>query len=416
MSKIQTVLFTYLLILFASCNQIIPIKAFADDSLNDIPNKIDKKRVCLNMIVKNESHVITRCLASVLPLIDYWVIVDTGSNDGTQTIIKEYLKEIPGELHESQWINFAYNRNEALELAKGKADYILFIDADEMLEYSYNYYWPNLEKDRYDMTMLFGNLQYDRVALVKSILDWKWYGVLHEYLYSPDCKTVESLVNIYRTTGKDGHRSSDLQKFLKDARVLEAALKEEPDNVRYRFYLAQSYRDAGEFELAIENYKKRAEAGGWDQEVYYSLYQIAKLNQTIDADPKIVIEAFYTAFFYRPTRAEPLCALAKLYRSLNMFEQAYETASLGMTIPFPQDTLFVETAPYQYDLALECSVAAYWKGDFQECRDLSLQLLQKKDLPSHIRKTIESNLKFAYIKLAEEIINNTSRKSICSIN
>jgi len=46
-----------------------------------------KPTVCLNMIVKNESEVITRCLKSVLPLIDYWVISDTGSTDGTQKII-----------------------------------------------------------------------------------------------------------------------------------------------------------------------------------------------------------------------------------------------------------------------------------------------------------------------------------------
>ena len=45
----------------------------------------------LNMIVKNEAHVILRCLASVKPWIDSWCIVDTGSSDGTQEIIQNYL-------------------------------------------------------------------------------------------------------------------------------------------------------------------------------------------------------------------------------------------------------------------------------------------------------------------------------------
>src|SRR2546428_69578 len=73
-----------------------------------------KHKICLNMIVKNESHVITRCLGSVLPLIDYWVIVDTGSDDGTQKIIKDFMQEkgVSGELHERPWINFSHNRNE----------------------------------------------------------------------------------------------------------------------------------------------------------------------------------------------------------------------------------------------------------------------------------------------------------------
>src|SRR5579872_2737177 len=88
-----------------------------------------KPTVCLNMIVKDESEVIERSLSSIKHLIDYWVIVDTGSTDGTQTIIKKFLKGIPGELHERKWVDFAQNRNEALDLAKNKGDYLLFIDA-----------------------------------------------------------------------------------------------------------------------------------------------------------------------------------------------------------------------------------------------------------------------------------------------
>src|SRR5580704_1601575 len=58
------------------------------------------KTICLNMIVKNESRVIQRCLDSVKHIIDYWVIVDTGSTDGTQNVIKDFMKDIPGDLYE----------------------------------------------------------------------------------------------------------------------------------------------------------------------------------------------------------------------------------------------------------------------------------------------------------------------------
>jgi glycosyltransferase involved in cell wall biosynthesis len=69
--------------------------------------------ICLNMIVKNEAPVIGRCLASVRPLIDQWVIVDTGSTDGTQALIREALADLPGVLIERPWVDFAHNRNEA---------------------------------------------------------------------------------------------------------------------------------------------------------------------------------------------------------------------------------------------------------------------------------------------------------------
>ena len=90
-------------------------------------------RICLSMIVKNESPVIHRCLASVRPWIDHWVIVDTGSSDGTQDQVRAALAGVPGSLHERPWQDFAHNRNEALDLARAQADYVLFIDADEQL-------------------------------------------------------------------------------------------------------------------------------------------------------------------------------------------------------------------------------------------------------------------------------------------
>ena len=89
--------------------------------------------ICLNMIVKDERHVIGRCLESVKGLIDHGVIVDTGSTDGTPEFITETLAGIPGELHHRPWRDFGTNRSEALELARGTADFMLIIDADEQL-------------------------------------------------------------------------------------------------------------------------------------------------------------------------------------------------------------------------------------------------------------------------------------------
>ena len=81
--------------------------------------KTDAKQpsICLVMIVKNESKVIRRCIDSVRNYINYWVIVDTGSTDGTQDLIKEIMDEygIKGELHERPWVDFGYNRTESLE-------------------------------------------------------------------------------------------------------------------------------------------------------------------------------------------------------------------------------------------------------------------------------------------------------------
>jgi glycosyltransferase involved in cell wall biosynthesis len=133
--------------------------------------------LCLNMIVKNEAGVICRCLDSVRPIVDHWVIVDTGSTDGTQDIIRQHLRDLPGELHERPWLDFAHNRSEALELARGKSDYTLIIDADDTLEFEPDTHLPALTADFYTFDIADTGIAYRRTQLVRSALPWLCKGV-----------------------------------------------------------------------------------------------------------------------------------------------------------------------------------------------------------------------------------------------
>jgi glycosyltransferase involved in cell wall biosynthesis len=80
------------------------------------------KSIGLCMIVRNEAPVIRRCLESMLPLIDYVLIVDTGSTDATRTVVRDFLSEknIAGEVIDEPWQNFAYNRTFALRKLREK--------------------------------------------------------------------------------------------------------------------------------------------------------------------------------------------------------------------------------------------------------------------------------------------------------
>ena len=143
------------------------------------------KTVCLNMIVKDEHQVILRCLASVKTFIDYWVIVDTGSTDGTQELIRNFMKDIPGELFERPWVNFAHNRNEALILAQGKDDYLLIIDADEKIVEIEPLNKSEWDKDCYllEAQNTDGTAFY-RPNFIRNNSTWRWTDVIHEYLIS----------------------------------------------------------------------------------------------------------------------------------------------------------------------------------------------------------------------------------------
>lgn len=363
---------------------------------------LSERKICLNMIVKDESKVIERCLKSVIPIIDYWVIVDTGSTDGTQEIIKKYMKDIPGELHEEPWQNFEYNRNHALKLTKDKADYVFFIDADEQLRFDKDFMMPKLEKDFYHVMIEYGGSRYTRVLLIKSCLDWEWKGVVHEALYCDDAKSSGILKSIANVVTSDGCRSYDPSIFLKDAKLLEDALKKDPKNTRNAFYLAQSYRDAGKHLESIKAYEKRSKMGGWDQEVFWSLYQIGLMRENLKMDLDSIEDSYYAAYVYRPNRAEPLYRLANYYRMQGKYNKCYAIAKLALTIPYPSDLLFVEDWIYQWGLLMEYSVSAYWSGKYLEALSATNKLKKNPNIPDYVVKQADENLKWINQKLSEK--------------
>jgi glycosyltransferase involved in cell wall biosynthesis len=360
-----------------------------------------KKTICLNMIVKNESQVIERCLFSVKPLIDYWVIVDTGSTDGTQEKIKKFLRDIPGELHERPWVDFSHNRNQALVLSKDKGDYLLFIDADEQLLFSESFMLPDLDKDCYFSILVQKNFRFNRILLVNNHLHWHWEGVIHEHLCCPQPNSFEILKEvIHAADTEDGHRQQDPRKCHKDAAVLEAALKKDLGNSRYTFYLAQSYFNAQETALALKNYEKRAEMEGDPQETFWSLYMIGFLQETLQMPSEKIICSYCRAHQYRPSRVEPLFRL--IHHSFKSKHSliGYALAKQALSIPLPDDFFFVECWIYEYGLLLALANTAYEIGKYEEAYSIYQEVLSKPTLSPSSLKDVQHNLSVVQAALA----------------
>ncbi len=318
--------------------------------------------VCLNMIVKDEAPVIARCLASARPLIDHWCIVDTGSSDRTPELIADALAGIPGTLHHRPWKDFGHNRSEAVRLAGAEqCDYLLFIDADEVFAVPESFAWPALTEDAYELTCHYAGVVYARRAMVATRLPWRWVGVLHEY---PDCgNDAHSSVALPQPAihvSHDGARARNPSTYIKDITILEAALRSEPNNARYVFYLAQSYRDCGRWTDARTTYEWRATMGGWDEEVWYSLFQVAVLTERLAEAPERVSAAFLRAFQARPSRAEPLVELASFHRLRAEYGLAYLYAKHAAEMTRPKDRLFVDDASYRWRALDEVAISAYY--------------------------------------------------------
>jgi glycosyltransferase involved in cell wall biosynthesis len=350
------------------------------------------------MIVKNEARVIRRCLDSVRPFIHHWVIVDTGSTDDTQKIIREYLADLPGELHERPWKDFGHNRSEALVFARGKADYILIMDADEVFEVPEGYRLPELVAEQYMVLHRHrssGATAWELGTLVKASLPWRYEGVLHEHIACDEPHERVSLHGPVVWGYFDSARNVDpKKKYANDARVLEEALRDEPKNARYVFYLAQSYRDSDQLDKAREAYERRAAMGGWEEEVYYSLLQVAMLKQRTTRDPKGIVDGFLKAYQYRPSRSESLVELAAHHRSTHEWALAELFARAALAIPLPADILFVDSSAYEWRALDELAIATYYTHKYQESATLNRRLLSEGKLPAEHRSRIQQNLDF----------------------
>jgi glycosyltransferase involved in cell wall biosynthesis len=372
-----------------------------------------KPTVTLCMIVKDESHIIKECLNSVYKYIDYWVISDTGSTDGTQEIIKKFFEEknISGELHQDEWKGFGYNRTLVFDKCKGKADYAFVIDADDYIEGTLPKI-QNKDADAYTLKMGRVDFSWWRTQLFRLDLDWEYVGVLHEYP-RPRAKEIPNIAKlegnyriVARTMGARNLNITPIEKYSRDAEVLEKALIEEPNNTRYMFYLAQSYFDSQQWEKSEQAYDRRAKAGGWPEEVYFSMLRVAMCKAMQDKPWPEIQQAFLDAYNYRPIRAEPLFHLAQIYRQkFNSPVLAYMYARAAMDIPFPKDEiLFVPDAVYNWAILDEVASTAAFAGYPLVGYEASKKLLQMGKVPADQLQRVQENHK-SYLKILEDLKN-----------
>ena len=320
--------------------------------------------LCLNMIVKNESHIIRDTLEKLLKKIkfDYWVISDTGSTDNTKEIILDFFKEVNicGEIFDDEWKGFGHNRTKALEHAFKKSKYLLVFDADD--ELCGDFVLPELVFDSYHFQ--FGDatgISYTRTQLINNQKKWKYFGVLHEFIgcMEPTNGTDVIRGNYYTLSGKSGDRSKDSNKYLKDAKILEEAYDEAVNNNdaiynRYGFYCANSYYDCGKYEDAIKWYKKTLESGCWCQEKYVSCLRIYNCYKCLKQQE--------TGFFYLvksaeydKERVECFYELIQHYCCSGLNENAY--AYYSVIKPFYDKYL---TNGLENKLFIDCSKANFF--------------------------------------------------------
>lgn len=345
--------------------------------------------ICLTMIVKNESKIITRCFNSAKPIIDSLSVCDTGSTDDTIKVMTKWAEDnnIPYKIHQDAFRDFGYSRTKSYLLAKKsfpQTDYFLLLDADMILEVKENFKKEDLVLDGYRLIQYNPFTRYDNIRLLSNRCHWVCWGVTHEYWDSKDKKEVGFYPHLVICDINDGGAKSD--KFERDLYLLEKGLSDPKTPKflieRYMFYAGQTETSLGNINSAINYYKKRIAIGGWKEEIFFSYYKIGSCYNRLakNEDEKtekgkhrkekytlLSREAHREAFSVSPDRAEPLVKIARSYRKAGKNSLAQFYAEKARTIKLNGSSLFLDTRCH-FRLNYEYSINLYFLGHPELCR------------------------------------------------
>ena len=312
-------------------------------------------KIILNLMIKNESKIIERCIGRALEHVDAVSILDTGSTDNTVEICNTFLSASgkPFKVSVEPFKNFGFNRTVSFKKAQelctelewdATKTYAMTVDADMIIKPSPEFKDFKMKVPGYTVIQQNGSLKYHNNRFHQCAYEWKCVGATHEYWSGDPTEKIPYEI-FFIDDVNDGGCKSD--KFERDIRLLSEDLKEDPKNGRTYFYLAQSYKDSGKFEEAIKHYKKRIEVGGWYEEVWQAHYQIAKCYECLKQPEEMEAWAL-KAFKFHPHRAEPIFFLVQYFKDRYEHFKAYQYYLKGKDIPFPKnDVLFIEYSIYE---------------------------------------------------------------------
>ena len=330
--------------------------------------------ICFATMCKNEEHCIEETLESVYKYIDYWVICDTGSTDKTCDIIRTFFnkKNIPGELFVDEWIGFGFNKTKLFERCYMKTDLILHMDADDILcgEFSISNKDDYKNKIAYEVKLKRGDNDYYNLVLFNNRFKWKICGIAHTKAKCLDnISNLEiakfSDKNFYVLSRDTGNRSSDPEKYLKDAILLQkqffdTLFKDDDElNSRSVFYTAQSYKASGDYLNAIKWYCLYLKLKDtWEEEIFESYLKIGICIKNLNGNESDIVYYFNKAKELFKDRAEPYYELGKFYFENKKHYQAqvhFEIAkNKNHSEIITKYNLFINKNAYDGDINIYC--------------------------------------------------------------
>jgi len=289
-----------------------------------------RPKICLNMVVKNNSEIIVSTLTNLLEKvnIDYWVISDLGSEDNTKELIQKFFdeKEIKGELFDDEFVDFGTNKTFALNHAYGKSEYLLIMNCGDQI-YGKLIFPDTFDYDAYYLQYGTDDLSYLEISFINNNKRWEYKGILDEFIMPLEDSTTTILGGTYLIT-----KYEDQQDPENEISLLEPAFQETTDNllkIKYAFNCANAYNIIQNYDLAIEWYKKSIEIEDFNgkQEQYMACIALHDIYTNIK-NTEAGIEYLEKSYNFDNTRVEGILLLIQYAIKLDLKDEVFAYYSL----------------------------------------------------------------------------------------
>jgi glycosyltransferase involved in cell wall biosynthesis/predicted O-methyltransferase YrrM len=368
--------------------------------------------VNLCIMVKNAGEIFEKVLLENLYYVDRWTILDTGSTDGTQDVIRRVMKNKKGRLYEEPFVNFKDSRNACLDFAGKSCKYNVMLDDTYVIQGKFKEFLEEVRGDQfadsYSLIVKSDDTEYYSNRVTKTENNLKYIYKIHEVIQQNDNVNVvipntKAWIFDYRNDYMQ-HRTMDRKQY--DLKLLFEDYKENPDDPRSLYYIAQTYNLLGEHEKATEYFLKRAyhHNVGFKQEKVDAIFEAArnynfKLNKPWEECEKLYLQSYELD----PTRPDALYFVGVHYHMKGDMNTSYQYMKKAFEIGYPVHSQFsLKPTLSFYYVPKFLAQLSYMQNDIQTGYACSMLFLEKN---KDNKTDPEYETMSSWCSIFEELIN-----------
>lgn len=338
------------------------------------------------MIVKNGEQTLDKCLQSVKDIVDEIIIVDTGSVDKTKEIAKKYTRQI----YDYTWRNnFSEARN--FSFARATKDYILWLDADDILLESEKQKLESLKSDLLDTVDVVlmkysvmlgenkGNYVFWRERLVKRERNFKWNGPVHEYIaYSGNYVFQDITVTHTRTTSSGRRNLEIYEKYVDRGNKLSQR--------DWYYYARELWKDNQKDKSATYFEKYLNSENGLASNYMDASIKLSDYYES-QKDDKKSLKVLLQYFEIGTPRAEICCKIGNYFKRKKQYDQAIGWFMMALVTPKPTfDLGNIMPMYWGYIPYMELCACYFMKGNLQKAIYFNEKAGQTNPEDSNVQK------------------------------